>query len=98
MNRASGTSVRIIGRMVSDAEEHGFRRPPRAQQPVGEDVAALAVARELNLVHADELDLPIQGHRFDGADKIAGILRDSPLLPRHQGERACSPFSATTRS
>ena len=49
-------------------------------------MAALAVARQLNLVHADELDLPVQGHRLDGADEVAGLLRDSPFFARYQGD------------
>ena len=70
------------------AEEHGFRRPARAQQPVGEDVAALAVAGELDLVDRDELDLPIERHRFHGADEVARLFGDPPLFPRHQRNRA----------
>ena len=69
-------------------EEHGLRRAPGAQQAVGEDVTALAIACELNLVNRDELDLPVQRHRFDGADEIARLLRNPPFLARHQGDRA----------
>ena len=69
-------------------EEHGLRRAPGAQQAIGEDVAALAIACELNLVNRDELDLPVQRHRFDGADEIARLLGDPPFLARHQSDSA----------
>ena len=70
------------------AEEHGLRAPPRAQQAVGEDVAALAVAGELYLVDGDELDPAVERHRFDGADEVARIGRDPLLLARHQRDGA----------
>ena len=70
------------------AEEHGLRHAPCAQEAVGEDVTALAIAGELNLVHRYELDRPVEGHRFDGADEVARLLGDPPLLARHQGGRA----------
>ena len=65
--------------------------PRRAQQAIGEDVAALGVAGQLNLVHRDELDRAVEGHRFDGADEIARLLGDAPFLARHQRNRAL-PF------
>ena len=45
------------------------------QQPVGEDVAALGVAAELDFVDRQEIDIDIARHRLDGADPVARPLR-----------------------
>ena len=45
-------------------------RAARVQQAVGEDVAALGVGAELDLVDGQELDLALQRHGLDGADEI----------------------------
>ena len=59
--------------------------PARVQQPVGEDVAALAVGAELDLVHGQERDLALQRHRLDRADQVARVLGADPLLAGDQG-------------
>ena len=38
------------------------------EQAVGEDVAALAIGGELDLVDGDEIGLEVERHRLDGAD------------------------------
>ncbi len=54
------------------------------QQPVGEDVAALGVGGELDLVDRDERDRAVDRHGFDGAHEIAGAGRDDLFLAGHQ--------------
>ena len=56
------------------------------QQAVGEDVAALGVGAELDLVHRQELDLARQRHGLDGADEIVRPGRDDLLLAGDQGD------------
>src|SRR6185437_6013097 len=51
-------------------EEHGLFLAARVQQPVGEDMAALRVGAELDLVHRHEGGAQIQRHRLHGADEI----------------------------
>ena len=53
------------------AEEHGLEPAARVQQPLGEDVAALGIGDQLDLVDGEELDLTLQRHGLDGADEIA---------------------------
>ena len=45
------------------------------EQAVGEDVTALAVGSELNLVDGDEVRLEIERHRLDGAHVIFRLRR-----------------------
>ena len=54
------------------------------EQPLGEDVAALAIGGELDLVDGDEIGLEIERHRLDGADIEAGRGRLDLLLARDQ--------------
>ena len=60
------------------------------QQAVGEDVAALRVGAQLDLIDGQELHLHRQGHRLDGADEILRPRRDDLLLAGDQrhGARA----------
>ncbi len=76
------------GRHRSGAQQHGLGGSPRMQQAVGEDVAALGVGAELDLVHRQELDVARQRHGFDGADEIVRPRRDDLLLAGDQGDRA----------
>ena len=39
------------------------------ENTIGEDMAALRICRELDLVDGDKLNRSIQGHRFDRADE-----------------------------
>ena len=67
------------------------------EQPVGEDVAALEIGGELDLVDGEERDLDIGRHRLDGADPEARVGGDDLFLAgdqRHGG----SPTRARTRS
>ncbi len=70
------------------AEQHGLGQAARVQQPVGEDMAALGVAAELDLVDGEEIDRPVERHRFDGADEIGGIGRDDLLFAGDERHRA----------
>ena len=62
------------------AQEHRLREAPRAQQAVGEDVAALAVGGELDLVHGQELDPAVERHRLHRAHEVLrrGAERSAP--------------------
>ena len=53
------------------AHQHGFGRPPRMQEPVGEDMAAFGVGAKLDLVDGEKFDLAVERHRLDRADEIA---------------------------
>jgi hypothetical protein len=97
MNSAPGTSRWISGAMVS-AQEHGLDHAARMQQPVGEDMAALGIGAELDLVDRQAIRPAVQRHRFDGADEIARIGRHDLLLAGDQRDGARAPFSATMRS
>ena len=55
------------------------------QQPVGEDVAALVVGGELDLVDGEECHLALHRHRLDRADEIACVLGAELLLAGDQG-------------
>ncbi|HEV2265489.1 MAG TPA: hypothetical protein VGR79_13280 [Stellaceae bacterium] len=78
------------------AEEHRLAQAARVQQSVGEDVATLAVAAQLDLVDRKKIDRPVQRHRFDGADEIARIRRDDLFLAGDQRDsaRALEPHHA----
>ncbi len=66
------------------AQEHGLDQAAGVQQPVGEDVAAIGVGAELDLVHRQELGVAIERHGFDGAGEPAGLGRDDLLLAGDQ--------------
>jgi hypothetical protein len=68
-------------------QQHGLVLAPGVQQPVGEDVAALGIGAQLDLVDGQELDLAAQRHGLDGADEIAGARRDDLLLAGDQRHR-----------
>ena len=54
------------------------------QQPVGEDVAALGVGGELDLVDGEEVDVDVARHRLDRAHPVARALRLDLLLAGDQ--------------
>jgi len=60
--------------------EHRLRMAPRVQQTMGEDMAALGVGDELDLVDGEEFDAPFQRHSLDRADPIGGLGGDDLLL------------------
>ena len=72
--------------------------PAGVQQPVGEDVAALAVGAELDLVDRQELDLAVERHRLDRADQVGAPRRDDLLLAGDQGDRTWRRAALTIRS
>ena len=91
MNAASGTSRRSSGRDGVGAQEHRLLAPARVQQAVREDVPALAVGAELDLVHGQELDRPRDRHGLDRAHEVARARRHQALLARHQRDRVRAP-------
>ncbi len=66
-----GTELADQRRDSRRAHQHGFRRPARVQEPMGEDVAALGVGAKLDLVDGEKLHLAVERHRLDRADEIA---------------------------
>ncbi len=70
------------------AQQHGLGLAAGVEQPVGEDMAALRIGAQLDLVHRQELDLAVQGHGLDGADEILRPGRDDLLFAGDQGHDA----------
>ncbi len=56
------------------AHEHGLLKPARIQQALGEDVATLGIAGELDFIDREELGGDVQGHALDGANPVGGRL------------------------
>ena len=74
---------------------HGFRSQkdrfqPSAgpQDPVRKHIAAFIVRTELYLVDREEIDRPVERHRLDSAEKIAGGRRDDFFFAGYQGDVA----------
>ena len=88
MNSTPGTNRRISGAHVSDPRNSVSSIAAGMQQPVGEDMAALGVGGQLDLVDGQEGDLAVQRHGFDGANPIARTRRQDLLLAGHQRDRA----------
>ncbi len=65
-------------------QEHRLLAPARAQQPVGEDVAALRIGAELRLVQRQERHVPVERHALGGAQDIARARRPDLLLAGDQ--------------
>ena len=61
-------------------DQPGLERAARVQDPVGEDVAALPVGRELDFVDRQEVDLEVERHRLDGRDPVRRPPRDDPFF------------------
>jgi len=57
------------------------------QQPVGEDVAALEIAAELDFVDGEERRADADRHGLDGADVVLRAGRDDLLLAGDQRHR-----------
>ena len=68
------------------AEKDGLLAAAGTEQAVGEDMSALPVGGELDLVDGDEVDGLAERHRFDGADVIGRIRRENLLLAGEQGD------------
>ena len=62
------------------AEEQRLLLAAGVEQPVGEDVAAVGVAAELDLVDGEEVGADVDRHRLDGADPVGRPRRHDPLL------------------
>ena len=54
------------------------------QQPVSEEVPALAISSELRFVERNESEICADRHRLDGTQQIARILGLDPLLAGDQ--------------
>ena len=80
------------------AQEHRLLQPAGVEQAVGEDVAALAVGAELDLVHGQEVDAPVERHRLHRADEVRGRAGNDPLLAGHQRDLRPGPRACTSRS
>ncbi len=70
------------------AQQHGLRAAARMQQPMGEDVAALGIGAQLDLVDRQEFHLAVQRHGLHRADEILRPGRDDLFLARDQGHAA----------
>ncbi len=68
------------------AQEHGLEPPARVQQSLRKDVAPLRVGDQLDLVHRQEVDRPLQRHGLDRTDEEGGSRRDDLLLASDQGD------------
>ena len=79
------------GRHGPRPQQHGLGLAAGVQQPLGEDVAALWVGAELDLVHRQEGDVAAQRHGLDGADEIDGVGRDDLFLASDQGDPRLAP-------
>ena len=66
------------------ADQPGLEGTARVQDPVREDVAALAVGRQLHLVDSQEVDLEVERHRLDRGDPVRRPPRHDPLLARDE--------------
>ena len=62
------------------AEEQRLVQAAGVEQPVGEDVAAVGIAAELDLVDGEEVGADVDRHRLDRADPVGGARRHDPLL------------------
>ena len=58
------------------------------QQPRGKDMAALGIGAELDLIDREELDRPVERHRFDRADEIGRVRRQDLFFAGDQRHRA----------
>ena len=70
------------------AQEHRLHQAARVQQPVGEDMAAVGVGAKLDLVHRQELGVPVERHRLHRAGEPARLGRDDLFLPGDQRDVA----------
>ena len=69
------------------AEEPRLATAAQPEQPVGEDVPALAMRGELDLVDGDEVHHALGRHRLDRAHPVPRARRGALLFPRDEGHR-----------
>jgi hypothetical protein len=86
-----GLPLRLLAREVYTkvverigAEHQGLLAAAAVQHAVGEDVAAVQIRAELDLVDSDEGQVEIAGHRLDGGDPEARVRRLDLLLAGDQ--------------
>ena len=70
------------------AEHHGLGKSTCAQQAIGEGVAAFPVGGELDFVDGQKFNRPVERHRLDGADEIAGCGRQYLFFAGDQSHMA----------
>ena len=70
------------------AEQPGLLAPAGMEHAIGEDVPALGMGHELDLVHPQEVDLEIDGHRLHRAHPESRPRGDALLLAGDEGRRA----------
>ena len=54
------------------AQQHGLLGPAGAQKPVGEDMAALMIGRQLHFVDSDKGNALLHRHGFGCTDEVPG--------------------------
>ena len=79
------------------AQQQRLLPAAQMQQPVGEDVAALEIARQLHLVDGDEGDIRLARHRLHSADGIARAGRYDLFLAGDEGDLVRADLLADTR-
>ncbi len=67
------------------AEEQRFLFAARVEQTVGEDMAALGIGAELDLVDGEKRHAQVERHRLDRADEIARLGRHDLLFAGDEG-------------
>jgi hypothetical protein len=68
------------------ADQQRLLAAPPVEQAIGEDVAAVHVGGELDLVDRDEGDVEVAWHRLDGADPVARPVRLDLLFAGDEGD------------
>ena len=68
------------------ADQQRLLAPAPVEQAVGEDVAAVHVGGELDLVDGHERHVEVPRHRLDGADPVARPVRLDLLLAGDEGD------------
>jgi hypothetical protein len=66
--------------------EHGLHHAARAQKTVREHMPPVGIGAELDFVHADEFDMPVERHGLHRAGEPARIGRDDLFLARDQAD------------
>ena len=79
-----GISRSTIGRIVGGAEQQRLVAAAPVEQAIGEDVAALEIGGELDLVERDEGHVEVARHRLDGGDPVARLVGLDLLLAGDQ--------------
>ena len=79
-----GTSASMRPRIVAGADQQRLLAAALVEQAVGEDVAAVEIGGELDLVDRDEGEVEIARHRLDGRDPVARSVRLDLLLAGDQ--------------